>query len=73
MGRCIIDMPNERDWDATELWWVKVNVYQSGVLVMKASKGDDFVRVGKAWTTPENLRDHRPRFPETEIVDIHLV
>ena len=73
MGKCIIDMPDERDLDATELWWMKVDVHQSGVLITKASKGDAFVRVGTAWTTAEKLSDDCPRFPETEIVDVLLV
>lgn len=73
MGKCVLDMPDERDWDTTELWWVKIDAYQSGVLVMKASKGDAFVRVGMAWMTLEKLRDDLPRFLETEIVDILLI
>ncbi|KAH9208316.1 hypothetical protein DL95DRAFT_395425, partial [Leptodontidium sp. 2 PMI_412] len=49
LGKCILDMPDERDWDVTELWWVKVNVLESGVLVAKDCKGDAFVRVGAVW------------------------
>ena len=47
IGKCVLDMLDERDWDATELWWMKVDVRESGVLVMKYRKGDAFTRVGK--------------------------
>lgn len=69
MGRCVIDMPDEREWDAAELWWVKLNVYQAGVLVTKTNGGDAFTRVGRAFPTDANS----PQFPETEMVEVVLV
>jgi hypothetical protein len=42
IGKCVLDMPDERDWDATKLWLVKVDVRESGVLVIKDCKGDAF-------------------------------
>jgi hypothetical protein len=67
IGLCVLDMPDERDWDVTELWWVKVDVRGSGVLVMKDCKGDAFVRVGVV-SGLDGIY-----VPETEIVDIFLV
>lgn len=74
MGQCVIDMPDEREWDATELWWVKLDVDQAGVLVTKANEGDAFVRVGTACPTSGNPNNsYRPQFPETEMVEVVLV
>jgi hypothetical protein len=65
IGRCVLDMPDERDWDTTELWWVKVDVHESGVLVMKDCKGDAFTRAGMVCQAGV--------LPKTEIVEILLV
>jgi len=67
IGECVLDIPDERDWDATELWWVKIDVRGSGVLVMKDCKGNAFARVGMVWGLDESY------VPETEIADILLV
>jgi hypothetical protein len=67
IGKCVLDMPDERDWDAMELWWVKVNVRERGLLVTKDCKGDVFVRVGKVCRAGDGV------LPETEIAEILLV
>jgi len=72
MGMCTIDMPDERDWDATDLWWAKLDVHSSGLLITKADGEDAFVRVGTASASGEKPNDS-PQFPETEIVEIILI
>jgi hypothetical protein len=67
IGKCVLGMPDERDWDATKLWLVKVDVRESGVLVIKDCKGDAFARVGKVGRAGDHV------LPETEIVEIFLV
>ena len=73
MTRRVIDIPDERDWDMTDIWWAKLDVYSSRLLITKADEGDAFVRVGTASASSESPNDDRPRFPETEIVEIILI
>ncbi|KAK1758983.1 heterokaryon incompatibility protein-domain-containing protein [Echria macrotheca] len=36
VGRVVLDMPGERDWDGTELWWLKLDCYLRGLVVIRA-------------------------------------
>jgi hypothetical protein len=48
VGTGTLDMPGERDWEVTELWWLKLDDYLRGLLVTRVEGGEAnrFVRVG---------------------------
>jgi hypothetical protein len=73
-GRCCLDMPNERNWSLTELWWLSMSMYE-GLLITNAQKKGEYLRVGKVWfVDPDNTVNGYPlEFSEEEYEEVNLL
>jgi len=69
IGRCCLDMPNERPWSSTSLWWLTLDTYD-GILITTAQNQGEFIRVGQVWSLDPS---GAPNIPEEEYKEVILV
>jgi hypothetical protein len=69
IGRCCLDMPNERPWSSATLWWLTLDTYD-GILITTAQNQDEFIRVGQVWSLDPS---GAPNIPEEEYEEVILV
>ena len=73
-GRCCLDIPDEKDWSLTELWWLSLSMYE-GLLITSAGKKGEYIRAGQVWFVGRDNTDSGlpSEFPEKEYQEVLLL